>query len=137
VGTGKLAPKGWHVPTYNDWLILDDYLIANGYNYDGTKESNKIAKSLASKTGWKSWDEAGTPGNAPENNNSTGFTGLPGGYRLGDTGSFYELGECGYWWSSYMSYGSSYFKDLEFCEEESSGNGYDKTYGLSVRCVKD
>ena len=35
VDTKKLAPKGWHVPTDVEWDILQDYLIANGYNSDG------------------------------------------------------------------------------------------------------
>jgi methyl-accepting chemotaxis protein len=47
VNTGKLAPVGWHVPTDDDWTILENYLIANGYNYDGTTTENKIAKAMA------------------------------------------------------------------------------------------
>ena len=26
VNTGKLCPKGWHVPTIKEWIILTDYL---------------------------------------------------------------------------------------------------------------
>ena len=47
VNTGKLAPVGWHVATDDEWTILGNYLMANGYNYDGTTTSNKYAKSLA------------------------------------------------------------------------------------------
>src|SRR4030043_168747 len=50
VNTKKLAPKGWHVPTEAEWITLENYLIANGYNWDGTKTENKIAKSMAAKT---------------------------------------------------------------------------------------
>ena len=56
VETGKLTPEGWHVPTNNDWRLLELYLIVNGYNWDGTTDSNKIAKSLAAKTDWNSSD---------------------------------------------------------------------------------
>ena len=36
VNTGKLAPYGWRVPTYDDWKILRNYLTNNGYNWDGS-----------------------------------------------------------------------------------------------------
>ena len=48
----EFAPEGWHVPTDAEWTELENYLIANGYNYDGTTEGNKIAKAMASTTGW-------------------------------------------------------------------------------------
>ena len=67
IKTGKLAPIGWHVPTDKEWIILQEYLINNGYNWDGTKEENKIAKALASTTGWKSskFSREGEPGFQP------------------------------------------------------------------------
>ena len=46
VSTGNLCPSGWHVATHDEWTTLVDYLIANGYNYDGTTTGNKIAKAL-------------------------------------------------------------------------------------------
>jgi len=83
-----------------NWTILGNYLITNGYNYDGTKDEDKVAKSLCAKTNWALSSEAGTPGAAPENNNSTGFTALPGGYRSGFNGAFDLAGLYGSWWSS-------------------------------------
>jgi uncharacterized protein (TIGR02145 family) len=52
VSTGNLCPTGWHVPIDADWTILENYLIVNGYNFDGRPTDNMIAKSLASATGW-------------------------------------------------------------------------------------
>ncbi|MFY0690217.1 MAG: BspA family leucine-rich repeat surface protein, partial [Cyclobacteriaceae bacterium] len=43
VETGELCPTGWHVPSDTEWTTLEDYLIANGYNYDGTTSGNKLA----------------------------------------------------------------------------------------------
>ena len=138
VNTGKLAPKGWHVPTDDDWTILENYLIANGYNYDGTLDEDKIAKSLCAKTNWELSDEAGTPGAAPENNNSTGFTALPGGYRYGYTGAFDHIGEYGLWWSSTEgNETNAYSRHLGYDYEDLYRNGYGKDYGFSVRLVRD
>jgi uncharacterized protein (TIGR02145 family) len=55
----KIAPKGWRVPDTTDWNILQNYLIANGYNWDGTTSGNKIAKSMAATTDWKISTQAG------------------------------------------------------------------------------
>ena len=83
----EFAPEGWHVPTDTEWTELENYLIANGYNYDGTTTGNKIAKSMASTTGWNSSTETGTVGNDQSLNNSSGFNGFPFGVR-GSGGDF-------------------------------------------------
>jgi uncharacterized protein (TIGR02145 family) len=139
VNTGKLAPKGWHVPTDEEWTILENYLIANGYNYDGTKEGDKIAKSLCAKIAWSSlFIETGTPGNAPENNNSSGFTALPGGYRGNYHGHFYTVGNCGIWWSSTEdNVWTAYLRHL-YSSNTYLHSYYDsKLNGFSVRLVKN
>jgi uncharacterized protein (TIGR02145 family) len=141
VNTGKLAPVGWHVPSEDDWTILENYLIANGYNYDGTLDVNKIAKSLCAKTNWALSSEAGTPGYAPENNNRSGFTALPGGYLSNYSGPFNYIGEYGFWWSS-TEYSNNtdqaYRASLKF-----NINGLGRSFsnykgnGFSVRLVRD
>ena len=141
VNTGKLAPAGWHVPTDEDWVVLENYLIANSYSYDGEKDGNKIAQSLCAKTNWELSSEAGTPGAALVSNNSSGFTALPGGYRIGYLGWFYNIGKYGFWWSS--------TEDAEYGEYYAYGRGLScgikvlwrgrcsKDEGYSVRLVKD
>ena len=71
--------------------------------------------------------------------NSSGFSGLPGGYR-DLIGRFYGIGYSGYWWSSTeYSTESARHRDLR------DGDFYggvgtdfdDKGSGFSVRCVKD
>jgi len=46
-GVQGACPSGWYLPGDTEWKQLEDYLITNGYNYDGTIVDNKIAKAMA------------------------------------------------------------------------------------------
>jgi uncharacterized protein (TIGR02145 family) len=135
VNQGSLCPVGWHVPNMSEWAVLQSYLINNAYGFEGS--GYDFAKAMAASSGWTSYASPGTPGNDQTSNNSCGFTGLPGGYRLHD-GTFAGSGGAGTWWSS-SSYSetSAYYKAL-FCYMNnlySSPN--DKRFGFSIRCLKD
>ena len=137
VNTGKLAPTGWRVPTDADWTDLENFLIANGYNYDGTTTGNKIAKSLAAKTDWATFDGPGAIGNDLSANNSTGFSALPGGFRRGD-GGFYGQSDYGYWWSATETDASTaYDRYLRYDLENLERRYGNKENGFSVRLVRD
>ena len=138
VNTGKLAPAGWHVPTDAEWTSLQNYLIANGYNYDATTTDNKIAKALAAKTDWNTSTTTGAIGNDLTLNNSTGFSALPGGYR-DYTGSFLDLGSGGIWWSATESSTvNARYRSLNYGKAYLFSSRYGvKQGGFSVRCVRD
>ena len=148
--TGNLNPIGWHVPSIDEWTTLENYLIANGYNYDGSTTSNLIAKSLASNKDWNTNLSVGAIGNDLTKNNSSGFTALPGGIRNDNNGYFQDIGECASWWGSseYESgHYAAWFKGIYFSDNNSNHNGaYSSDCsrlfnymqgGLSIRCVKD
>jgi uncharacterized protein (TIGR02145 family) len=139
VNTKKLAPTGWHVPADSEWDTLQNYLIANGYNWDGTTTDNKIAKSLAAMADWKASSAAlGVIGNDLTLNNKSGFSAVPAGLRL-NYAAFNNKGFMSCWWSAtamegmpfayyrYLSNGYDYLERVEYFENS----------GLSVRLVKD
>mgnify|MGYP001027054689 FL=1 len=136
----EFTPEGWHVPTLDEWLILVEFLISNGYNYDGTTTVNKIAKSMASTTGWLSSTTLGTPGNNQSTNNSSGFNAYPKGLRWGFGIGFEGEGDTAVFWST-TDYSSSYahFFDIRYYREYvfTGGDFYYKENGNSVRLVKD
>lgn len=135
VNTGKLAPAGWHVPTDAEWTTLTDYLTNNGYGYGGS--GTDIAKSMASTTNWISSSTPGTPGNDSASNNSSGFSGLPGGYRHSN-GYFYGIGLGGFWWSSTeYSLNYAWLRNLNYYGTNASRYNDYKDYGFSVRCVRN
>ena len=138
----EFAPEGWHVPADYEWTFLEEHLIANGYNYDGTTIGNKIGKSITSSTGWVSDTGTGAIGNDQSLNNSSGFNILPYASRQGinSTGNFSTNGWGSGFWTSTYGYSSSYglfqrsvFKTYDYLNR---GEG-PWTAGFSVRFVKD
>jgi uncharacterized protein (TIGR02145 family) len=137
-GVQGVCPSGWHMPGDTEWTQLENYLIANGFNYDGTTTENKIGKSLAGNTNWNTTTTAGAIGNNLSVNNRSGFSALPGGGRGQSSGIFVYVGEYGRWWSSTeQSSTNAWNRSLIY-----SNTSFDRYYalkavGYSVRCVKD
>jgi uncharacterized protein (TIGR02145 family) len=122
VKTGKLAPKGWHVPSYLEWSTLVTYL-----------GGEVIAGGKLKETGTEHWHNPNTGAT-----NETGFTALPGGLRDEIKGEFYDRDGYGYWWSSVekdATYGWGWGLDLFKSDMLKRYNP--KGRGLSVRCIKD
>lgn len=138
VNSGKLAPSGWHIPTDDEWTILENFLIANGGNYDGTATGNKIAKSLAAKTTWTIDITAGTIGTDLSLNNSSAFNALPGGYRNLD-GLFHSINNETYWWSYTQGDNPIYAwsRILKYYIRYLHKNIEYKETGMYVRCVQN
>ena len=83
---------------------------------------------MKSSSGWK---------NNGNGTNTSGFAGLPGGYRY-DDGNFYSIGANGYWWSSseddaYLAW----YRGLNSIDGYVSRNSFNKRNGFSVRCLRD
>jgi uncharacterized protein (TIGR02145 family) len=140
-GVQGACPSGWHLPSDAEWEQLENYLIANGYNYDGTTSGNKIAISLASATGWNSSTDTGAIGNNDTAydayRNKSGFSALPGGYRNGFE-TFTNIGDYGYWWSStQFDTSHAWFRELRSNDSLVSRYNNNMENGFSVRCVRD
>jgi uncharacterized protein (TIGR02145 family) len=132
------CPEGWHLPSDAEWTQLEEYLITNGYNYDGTTTGNKIAKSMANYSGWNTSSTVGAVGNTDysEYRNKSGFTALPGGFRS-DTGRFFNLGINGFWWSSTENDTNfAWLRSLNYNSHNVNRYYRDKERGFSVRCVR-
>jgi uncharacterized protein (TIGR02145 family) len=115
-----LAPKGFHIPTDQEWGQLVNYL--GGTNVAGSK--------LKSKTGWFENIEA---------TNSSLFNALPGGGRglaVGGTDEYitYEGG----WWSSTMTPSElTWVYILHYTIGSVYRTKFGNPWGYSVRLIKD
>lgn len=127
-----LSPAGWHIPTDDEWKTLEKYLgmtqeQADSVFYRGTTEGGKLKE-----TGTTHWLGPNTGAT-----NSSGFSGLPGGYR---SNAFGELNHSGYWWtSSKASADEAIFRVISYDKAGIVRSTYhmDETLGLSIRCIKD
>jgi uncharacterized protein (TIGR02145 family) len=119
-----LCPTGWHVPSDAEWTTLTTFL--GGESVAGDK-----MKSTATQPTPGGWIVPNTV-----TTNSSGFTGLPGGYRVSFSGGFTSLGSLGYWWSSSDEWaGCAWFRSLDYANAAANRFYNFHQDGFSVRCV--
>ena len=133
-GVQGICPTGWHVPSDAEWTQLTNY-VGSQTQYRCGSNSSYIAKALASTTGWSSYSATCAVGNNLGTNNATGFSALPAGNYYGDFGNF---GYGAYFWSATEINGSkAYSCYLGYNYDYVSGGESSKSYGFSVRCVRN
>ena len=121
-----LAPKGWHVPSHQEWTILADCLGAVN-----------VAGGKLKKTGTTHWLAPNTGAT-----NSSGFTALPGGIKL-PAGNFFDvINTSGHWWSSTEADVTpedidAWARNIDNIGAYIGDANQIKRCGMSVRCVKD
>jgi len=115
------CPKGWHLPSDEEWKQLIDYL-----------GGGDVAGGKLKEIGTTLWNSPNT-----EATDVVGFTALPGG-RRNYNGEFVNIRDFGLWWCA-----TELYTNLAFLRGMAYDGGYvsnledDKAVGLSVRCVKD
>jgi uncharacterized protein (TIGR02145 family) len=127
VNTGALSPAGWHVATDAEWNTLINYL---GGIY--------VAGAKLKEAGTAHWLPFSSPYVVAATNES-GFTALPGGDR-DLSGTFSNTGDFGFWWSStaYADTVHPWFSWSRYMDNLGVGREFDdRSFGCSVRCVKD
>ncbi len=130
----NVCPSGWHVPSDEEWKILEVTLgmspeEANEMFWRGGLEG--VGSKLKS-VGTEHWSIP----NADATNES-GFTALPGGFRV-DSGSFDQIFSNGHFWTSTESSEShAWRRNLSTVSEGVERLTNNKKSGRAVRCVKD
>ncbi len=120
-GAQGICPTGWHLPARGEWITLTNYL---GVQYEAGGKMKEIGF-----THWNSPNEGAT--------NTSGFTGLGGGYRWTDA-SFLDIRRYGFFWSStQVSTDGADARNLEHYDASVWGSTYEFRAGFSVRCIRD
>ena len=126
-GNKNICPFGWHVPTQNEFQELISYL--GGYT--------KVVKKLK-QTGIIDW--------SLDASNSSLFSALPSGY-MDYKGRSFQLNTNALWWTSTgeLDQPGKIGSSCSYIIDKDSWNNYHlliqsyrlKSFGLSIRCIKD
>jgi len=130
VKSGVLCPKGWHIPSDDEWKQLEMYLGMPEEDLDvwGNRSEGGVGGKLKENgtTHWYSEGDGTT--------NESGFTALPDGYRQ-DDGTWGDCNYAAYFW---CSDDSGLYRKLHHSYSTVIRNGsLDEKEGFSVRCIKD
>ena len=132
-GTRGICPSGWHLPSDEEWKMLEGE-VDSQYGYPDPEWDDEEWRGFDAGLNLKSTSRWWDNGNGTDLH---GFRALPGGFSQSN-GSFSNLGYYGYWWSSSEDSGTyAWLRSLDYGNDGSGRNGFHKTLGFSVRCLKD
>jgi len=129
VGTEKLCPRGWHVPSEEEWHALKAYLGGK------TLAGGKLKSGRTSPDDHPRWNKPNTGATGESK-----FNALPGGFRYIHLSriEFTGIGEYGKWWSSTgTSTGVAWCRLMYSNYSHLSSFTTGKPEGMSVRCLKN
>jgi uncharacterized protein (TIGR02145 family) len=118
----RACPKGWHVPSNDEWDILYKF-VAGVENTESPSET--AAKYLKAKSGW---NESGN------GEDKYGFSALPGGIAWFD--SYSNAGDSARWWSDYGSY-NVYGRIMQYHYNDAYWTTPEGDNYFSIRCLQN
>ncbi len=117
-GAQGICPSGWHIPTDAEW-----YTLENGLATESCSDT---------RTDWG----CSPAGSKLKENGGSGFEALLAGDRY-TYGNFYNRGSFAYFWSSSESGSNAWRRNLDSGGSTVFRNTGSKSYGFSLRCLKD
>jgi trimeric autotransporter adhesin len=128
-GSQGVCSSGWHIPADAEYCTLATYLDATAdcqtMDWTGTNAGGKMKETGTAH--W--WDPNGGA------TNSSGFSGISGGYS--DGGTFGFIMSVGHWWTSSTDGSTHPLWMLRYNDALIGRYKHASTLGFSVRCVKD
>lgn len=111
-----LAPKGFHAPSKAEWDSLLSYIGS----------SELVSKNL---------DSIGFVTQQPHSM-LVDISAYPGGYQMNYV-HFSRFGANGDWWNYLEKEANAWYYALDYLNDSLPRNHYVKSYGFSVRCLRD
>lgn len=131
----NIAPAGWHVPTDEEWKILERTLgitisETNNTGWRGSEEANLLTSQY--NDGWPANDRnVGLFGS-----DFFGFNAKPSSIR-GHDGRTNIQSNSAWWWCNTADSGKFYYRNIDTYQRRIFRQLMLAECGLSIRCVKD
>ena len=134
LGAQSICPPGWHLPTDEEWRVLEG-AVDSQYGIGDNTWDDIAYRGYDAGTNLKTTSDWYYNGNGTD---LFGFSGLPGGFRVYD-GFFIEVGIRSFWWSSTEYYYNFYawHRNFNYYSPEVARYHYQKDSGFSARCLRD
>jgi uncharacterized protein (TIGR02145 family) len=147
-GGRGICPMGWHVPTILEWAAMVDKVEGDGTGsvYSDQATQGKIGENAGLKlrsacTFSISGSDPGDGcwrGDCLKGDNSTFFSALPAGFARGNGETVIHRGFSSVWWSSCLNDAVLAPSPQVLCEYPGWQRLHvSRSYGLSLRCIKD
>jgi uncharacterized protein (TIGR02145 family) len=130
--TKNIAPEGWHVPTDEDWKILEKEIgmsaeETQSLGWRGNNEAEKLTSLYSA-----GWPE----GAALFGTDEFGFNAKPAGCRLFNGQTNYQ-GNTSFWWTASTYDNEGWYRYIDANQTRIFRQHTYKGYGMSIRCVKN
>jgi uncharacterized protein (TIGR02145 family) len=145
-----ICPPSWHVLTDNEWGIILDAMEGNGTGTDHQTGAAGYLGTNASMHAKSKCTCSSSPAGCNDDTNVSwyysvkqgddlyGFRVLPAGLRNYDGSNFNYRGHSAYFWSSSAYDGTYAWYRLFYYTNATVNRGYyARSYGFSVRCIRD
>lgn len=125
-----LCPANWHEPEDWEWNVLAKAIDPNADTTNYNNFQSVIAGGAIKEVGITHWASPNTGAT-----DSIGFTGLPSGSRYYN--SYCCLGYIAFWWSATEISPISRSRKIYYNLSDFYGDDFGKSFGFSVRCIKN
>ncbi len=113
-----ICPAGWHIPSDSEWKILEIYL--------------GMSQEAVDDIFWRGTEQ----GSMLQPMGGSGFEALRGGNRF-ITGSFNQIGNSGYFWTSTIAEdGHAWRRGVNLAEDGIYRSVNNISFGFTVRCLR-